>query len=397
MRLALVGDLLLTRELGEYGRHELEQVATYFRECDAAVANLETLFHRYECAPAAESGGSWLCCPPSAASELRAWGIRAVSRANNHAGDWGIEGMELTGETLDAAGIVHAGVGRDIGDAMAPRYLTTATGRLALVSVTTTTPIAAAAGRPAPGVPGRPGVAHVPIRERFGVPAAELAALRRICAGFSIASGQDEAYVGGLRFVSAPDYERGSSCDPKALALLREAVAQGRARADVVLVAVHSHQHRMRLEEPSAALVELCHAAVEAGADIVTGHGPHVLRGVERVGGAVVFYGLGNFVFQPDDNERSTAEARDRSEANGDARRRRSDARLWRSVIALCEVGPTGVSARLVPVRLRREGPVAGRGLPRPADEAVGREILDQVRAASREFGSEILPDGQVA
>jgi len=43
---------------------------------------------------------------------------------------------------------------------------------------------------------------------------------------------------------------------------------------------------------------EFAHAAVDAGADIVFGHGPHVLLPVECYRGKPVFYGVGNFSFQ---------------------------------------------------------------------------------------------------
>jgi poly-gamma-glutamate synthesis protein (capsule biosynthesis protein) len=44
---------------------------------------------------------------------------------------------------------------------------------------------------------------------------------------------------------------------------------------------------------------EAARAIVEAGADVVAGHGPHLVRGIEVIDGAPVFYGLGSFVFQP--------------------------------------------------------------------------------------------------
>jgi hypothetical protein len=41
--------------------------------------------------------------------------------------------------------------------------------------------------------------------------------------------------------------------------------------------------------------VKFSHAVIDAGADLVVGHGPHVLRGVEFYKGRLIAYSLGNF------------------------------------------------------------------------------------------------------
>ena len=48
---------------------------------------------------------------------------------------------------------------------------------------------------------------------------------------------------------------------------------------------------------PTEAQVELAHAVIDAGADIVWGSHPHVLQSVERYGNGVIYYSLGNFSF----------------------------------------------------------------------------------------------------
>lgn len=78
-------------------------------------------------------------------------------------------------------------------------------------------------------------------------------------------------------------------------------------KADVVVVTMHAgaegrdHQ-RVRpgaetfLGEPRGNVVAFSHAVVRAGADLVIGHGPHVLRGIEWFRGRVIAYSLGNFL-----------------------------------------------------------------------------------------------------
>jgi poly-gamma-glutamate capsule biosynthesis protein CapA/YwtB (metallophosphatase superfamily) len=48
---------------------------------------------------------------------------------------------------------------------------------------------------------------------------------------------------------------------------------------------------------PSSEQKKLAHKFVDAGADIILGHHPHVLQGVESYDGAVIAYSLGNFLF----------------------------------------------------------------------------------------------------
>jgi hypothetical protein len=88
-----------------------------------------------------------------------------------------------------------------------------------------------------------------------------------------------------------------------AVSLVRKA---GR-KADIVVVTMHagaegSDQQHVRagpewfLGEPRGNVVAFSHAVVRAGADLVVGHGPHVLRGIEWYRGRVIAYSLGNFL-----------------------------------------------------------------------------------------------------
>jgi hypothetical protein len=83
-------------------------------------------------------------------------------------------------------------------------------------------------------------------------------------------------------------------------------VAKAARSADVVIVTMHAgaegtdHQHVRRgvehyLGENRGDVVRFTHAVVDAGADLVVGHGPHVLRGMEWYKGRLIAYSLGNF------------------------------------------------------------------------------------------------------
>jgi poly-gamma-glutamate synthesis protein (capsule biosynthesis protein) len=72
------------------------------------------------------------------------------------------------------------------------------------------------------------------------------------------------------------------------------AVAAVRPKVDVVIVSVHQGWE-YRKANPHQ--MKFAHAAIDAGADLVIGHHPHVLQAVERYKGKFIAYSLGNFVF----------------------------------------------------------------------------------------------------
>jgi len=66
-----------------------------------------------------------------------------------------------------------------------------------------------------------------------------------------------------------------------------------RAKADIVVASCHWGLHQDVLEY----MTEIAHAAIDAGADIVVGHGPHFSLPVEVYKGKPVYYGVGSFSF----------------------------------------------------------------------------------------------------
>ena len=64
---------------------------------------------------------------------------------------------------------------------------------------------------------------------------------------------------------------------------------------DVVIVSFHWSAEKR--EYPKDYQVELAHICIELGADLIIGHHPHVVQGVEIYQGVPIFYSLGNFAF----------------------------------------------------------------------------------------------------
>lgn len=93
--------------------------------------------------------------------------------------------------------------------------------------------------------------------------------------------------------------------DPRDLRAVRRHVARAAARWPRVVVTMHMGAEGVRAQRTRDTVemfydvnrgnsVAFARTAVRAGADLVIGHGPHVMRAVERQGDALVFYSLGN-------------------------------------------------------------------------------------------------------
>jgi poly-gamma-glutamate synthesis protein (capsule biosynthesis protein) len=81
--------------------------------------------------------------------------------------------------------------------------------------------------------------------------------------------------------------------DPQYLGRFREEVAALRRQVDVVIASHHWGLYQEVLDY----MREIAHAAIDAGAVVVVGHGPHFVLPVEVYQGKPIFYGMGNFSF----------------------------------------------------------------------------------------------------
>jgi poly-gamma-glutamate synthesis protein (capsule biosynthesis protein) len=73
-------------------------------------------------------------------------------------------------------------------------------------------------------------------------------------------------------------------------------ITAGRDAHDLMIVMIHWGDEYA--EAPNSAQVKAAHAMIDAGADLVIGHHPHVLQGVERYGNGLIAYSMGNFLFE---------------------------------------------------------------------------------------------------
>lgn len=257
MEIAFVGDVMLGRLVAEELRRRPPEfpwgdTLPLLRSADVLVGNLEFVL--------ADDGAPWpgkvfhFRADPRAVASLEAAGFGLVSVANNHVLDFGSDGALESLATLAQHGIRFAGAGTDAEAARRPAVTHCAGLTIAMLAFTDNEP-GWEAGRDSPGVH------HVPVDRR----------------------------------------------DPRATALL-DAVAGQREAVDLLIVSAHWGGN-WGVGVPGSHRV-FAHDLVDAGADVVFGHSPHIVRGVEVYRDRPILYGAGDFV---DDYAVDPVERNDRS------------------------------------------------------------------------------------
>jgi poly-gamma-glutamate capsule biosynthesis protein CapA/YwtB (metallophosphatase superfamily) len=335
---------------------------------DVMFTNLEAAVA--EKGEAAHEGRGFLT-PPEAVDALQAFGFNMLSLSGNHAFDLKVTGIQNTLREVDRRKIVHAGTGNNIAEAVAPGYLHTPKGTIAL--------IASASGLIAPGgraTADRPGVNEL-----------------RVEAG-------DRENEATEDLPGAP----GNTPNPEDSQRILQSIREARQHADLVIVYQHNHvfsNHSFTtvftegLPErlaPNDWLKKWTHEEVDAGADIIVMHGAPLLHGVEIYKGRPIFYDLGNFIY----NLTPTLTYID-------------EPMNWESAVAYVQFqGKKLQSVSFRPIALNNVGegqpdihdPLANnqfldtRGLPSPVTGARAGYILQRLADASKPFGTTIEVKG---
>ncbi len=236
------GDVLLSRTVADMidrngYRWPFRHVRDLVSSADIAFCNLEN--------PASFTGSPYpgkpaevtFRAPPGALFGLKWAGFDVVSLANNHMNDYGPAAIRETLDYLDLLGIARTGAGIDETSARAPAVLEARGARVGFLAY------AEGIWSVLPAASERPGVA--------------LADPARLAAD-----------IASLRKTARPDY---------------------------IVVSVHWGEEHER--HPRQAQRDFGRAAIDAGADLVLGHHPHVLQSLERYREGFIVYSLGNFVF----------------------------------------------------------------------------------------------------
>jgi poly-gamma-glutamate capsule biosynthesis protein CapA/YwtB (metallophosphatase superfamily) len=347
----------------------------------------------------------WPYGTTSEAKELRRIGFTLVSLANNHAADYGIEGMKQTWEILDHEGVLHAGSGENLQQAMAPVYVGAAPRRVAVIAVTTSATSESRATSTQGEILGRPGVSVLRYSPRVTVDPSTFATLRGSGIGTHSAKSDDPNQL----ILSGTVIRKGQKTTVEFVGTEQDSngvlaqIRLARSKADVVIVMLHSHEPSNESDTPAEFVQQFARAAIDAGANIVVGDGPHQLRGIELYRGRLIFYSLGNFAFQSGAIDPSAVDVYDRGTdlfgltlgAMGNMESHRlpnpEEPIWWESVIAITTFDHgTLKSIQLQPVDLGVDLPMAQRGAPRCATPQRRAEILQRLALLSQHFGTQL-------
>ncbi len=232
------------------------------RSADLSIAQLE--------APISDRGSKVpnarlaMRSPVALARTMRDAGIDLVSCAGNHCLDFGYEALGDTLRHLREAGVRPCGAGETLDSALEPSYFAADGARVAVIAACSILPEGYAAEPRKPGcAPLRAFTVYEPIEpDQPGTPPRT----------------QSFAHRGDL-------------------AALAQRIRTARAAADWVLVSLHwgIHMEPFTLADYQRSAAR---ALIDAGADAILGHHPHLLKGIELYRGRPVFYSLGNFAIE---------------------------------------------------------------------------------------------------
>lgn len=402
---AAAGDTLIVSPLTRADLAAASDLARVLGGADAALTNLEVnVLNR---SSRGETTASWPFASPRAAASLNSLGVNVVSRANNHAADYGADGIHQTSSNLDAAGIRHAGAGEDLAAARAPAIVGRAPRRIAFIAVTTSVAPGSRATNARGDVMGRPGVSALRYAADVTVDQATFETLGKSAGllpqGSSPASGS-ELKLSGTAIKRGDRTAVTFVVDERELEQIVGSIKAASATAEAVVVSVHSHEPSDHSQEPADFLQRFAHAAIDAGAALVVGHGPHQIRGVEVYKGGAILYSLGNFVFQRAGIDDRAADAFD---AGTDLYRLalgaidESPPRTlptfdepvwWEGLVAHATFEGTHLTRlTLRPIDLGADLPRETRGAPRIAPPARANAILERLSRLSARFGTHIV------
>jgi len=360
---AAVGDLIFNERISHLSAPERKNLLRILQEADVAIGNLEFSINDR---PELQKVFYNFRAPREFAWELAATGISLVSMANNHALDFGPEGLLECLRALDLSGIAHAGAGRTLAEAHEPgtKRPPGQKGRVALLSY----------------------MRYWTDRDRCADPSGPC--LATIDPATVLVARSD----GTVESVEGPQ-ER----DVKAM---EEDVLLAKRRHSPVFVAYHvhdvSHARVYGIQDTTPPNEEIpFRRAVDAGADAVLGSGPHVLRGIELREGRPIFYSLSNFIYQyrtPNTIPTDLPHQRDSEmprPANVSVWDRRDSREVMESVIArMTYRDGTLRRLELIPVTIDDEGPLFG--VPRIASTKRAKEIVELLQSLSAPYGTKI-------
>ena len=245
--LVAVGDISYSRGVERIVKKQNDinypflKIRDYLKSADLVFGNLETPITQ---GPEIPDFEMIFRSNPGTEQALKQAGFSIFSLANNHTPNFGEKGLKDTFNFLESAGIKYVGAGQNEQEAYQPVYVEKRGIKFAFLAYNDTNV----------------------------VPAYYEASANRL----------------GTAFMRIDK--------------MTEAVKEAKQKADFVIVSMHAGIEYAG--KPNNSQINFAHAAIDAGANLVIGHHPHVVQTLEKYKGKYIFYSLGNFVFdQPQSEE----------------------------------------------------------------------------------------------
>ncbi|OQX51096.1 hypothetical protein B5M47_01865 [candidate division CPR3 bacterium 4484_211] len=245
--LIVVGDISYSRGVERIVRKQNNinypflKIQDYLKNADLVFGNLETPITQ---GPEISDFEVIFRSNPGTEQALKQAEFSILSLANNHTPNFGEKGLKDTFNFLEDAGIKYVGAGQNEREAYQPVYI-----------------------------------------EKKGVKFAFLA--------YSDTDVVPTYYEASTNRVGTAFMQQDK---------MTKAVKEAKQEANFVIVSMHAGTEYS--DKPNDSQINFAHAAIDAGADLVIGHHPHVVQTLEKYKGKYIFYSLGNFVFdQPQKQE----------------------------------------------------------------------------------------------
>ena len=458
--LTVVGDIIQTNPITQRTDPAVRGILDPVLQSDVAFGNMESNFGDYR---NADKGIGGLQGTKDVAADVKKMGFGLVARSSNHSTDQGVEEMLKSNRYLQEQGIVYAGTGINLEDARAPQYFETPKGRIGLVAMT-----ASMRGRvdnqssrsadcgmemasyQAGNRNGAAGINFMRITPNVVLPPELFAGIKKIKefemayakkvmaehAGDVTTDGRETEKVMAHLYgkVKDPDkqamvytqmFKEGNSpcglsydMNDDDLRLNLRSIRQGKEWSDFMIATIHTHDGPNVLrhldflqEEPSDYLVDFAHQAIDNGADVFVGTGPHLLRGIEIYKGKPIFYSMASFIYQlwgtPAGPDRYTDHHLEQyyststeTEMNMDmwppqSITKHTNLKNMESMESMsAQVKYDGGKLKeiiLRPIEFGYDAPISQHGIPRVPKADVAERILKRVQRMSKAFGTEVV------
>ncbi|SEH44980.1 CapA family protein [Fructobacillus pseudoficulneus] len=425
MKLILFGDMLFSSR--NLAKRLDQQLVNKISSADASFANAE--FTTPEADKTVAAGRGYVTAVrPEALKELENLQVNLVSFANNHSGDFGIAGMKDTLAAAKKHNLIASGLAPSLDEARLAQFYDTESERVAFISLTATRADVFKASNAGNGVPARVGVNPLRWHEVYQVNEDEFDQIKQISNHLGLtASNAQGRVVEGWSELTSDQFQFGSlfeknllfkrgqetkfktEANQEDIENLQKSIEDAKKRSDFVFVDVHTHEGvdgNWYADEPADFFVDAAHKAIDAGANIVIGHGAHFMRGAEEYKGKLIFYNLGSLIMEfeagnsiippemyeayglPSNSKPSDLHGKRTFDADGAFIGFGADRKFSQNIgVEISIPKNEEPKVKLIPLDLglNRENPVL-RGLPKIADQQEALNILNRLNELSSAF-----------